>query len=95
MIEGNNGQEVRSIADGRIVYADWLRGFGLVIVVDHGENYMSLYGHNQALLRTVGEKVKKDEEIALMGQSGSRDKASLYFEIRHQGKPQNPSHWIR
>ncbi|WP_286873567.1 murein hydrolase activator EnvC family protein [Idiomarina sp. UBA4520] len=95
LIEGNNGQEVRSIADGRIVYADWLRGFGLVIVVDHGENYMSLYGHNQALLRTVGEKVKKDEEIALMGQSGSRDKASLYFEIRHQGKPQNPSHWIR
>ena len=95
LIEGNNGQEVRSIADGRIVYADWLRGFGLVIVVDHGENYMSLYGHNQALLRTVGAKVKKDEEIALMGQSGSRDKASLYFEIRHQGKPQNPSHWIR
>ena len=95
LIEGSNGQEVRSIADGRIVYADWLRGFGLVIVVDHGENYMSLYGHNQALLKTVGEKVKKDEEIALMGQSGSRDKASLYFEIRHQGKPQNPSHWIR
>jgi septal ring factor EnvC (AmiA/AmiB activator) len=95
LIEGSNGQEVRSIADGRIVYADWLRGFGLVIVVDHGENYMSLYGHNQALLRTVGEKVKKDEEIALMGQSGSREKASLYFEIRHQGKPQNPSHWIR
>lgn len=95
LIEGSNGQEVRSIADGRIVYADWLRGFGLVIVVDHGENYMSLYGHNQALLRTVGEKVKKDEEIALMGQSGSRDKASLYFEIRHQGRPQNPSHWIR
>lgn len=95
LIDGSNGQEIRSIADGRIVYADWLRGFGLVIVVDHGENYMSLYGHNQALLRAVGEKVKQGEEIALMGQSGARDKASLYFEIRHQGKPQNPSHWIR
>ncbi|MCK7458822.1 murein hydrolase activator EnvC family protein [Idiomarina aminovorans] len=94
LIEGSNGQPVRSIANGRVVYADWLRGFGLVIVVDHGESYMSLYGHNQTLTKAVGEKVRKDEEIALMGQSGSRNKPALYFEIRHQGRPQNPSNWI-
>ncbi|RUO69461.1 murein hydrolase activator EnvC family protein [Idiomarina ramblicola] len=95
LIEGNNGQSVRSIANGRVVYADWLRGFGLVIVIDHGESYMSLYGHNQTLTKAVGDKVRKDEEIALMGQSGSRNSAALYFEIRHQGRPQNPSNWIR
>ena len=95
LIEGQNGQPVRSIANGRVVYADWLRGFGLVIVIDHGESYMSLYGHNQTLTKAVGDKVRKDEEIALMGQSGSRNSAALYFEIRHQGRPQNPSNWIR
>lgn len=95
LIEGSNGQSVRSIANGRVVYADWLRGFGLVIVIDHGESYMSLYGHNQTLTKAVGDKVRKDEEIALMGQSGSRNSAALYFEIRHQGRPQNPSNWIR
>lgn len=95
LIKGKNGQPVRSIADGRVVYADWLRGFGLVIVVDHGESYMSLYGHNQTLIKTVGDKVHQNEEIALMGQSGSRNSPALYFEIRHQGQPQNPSNWIR
>lgn len=95
LIEGNNGQPVRSIADGRVVYADWLRGFGLVIVVDHGKSYMSLYGHNQTITKAVGDKVRKDEEIALMGQSGSRTSPALYFEIRHQGRPQNPSQWIQ
>ncbi|PWW40505.1 septal ring factor EnvC (AmiA/AmiB activator) [Idiomarina loihiensis] len=95
LIEGQNGQPVRSIANGRVVYADWLRGFGLVIVIDHGESYMSLYGHNQTLTKAIGDKVRKDEEIALMGQSGSRNSAALYFEIRHQGRPQNPSNWIR
>ena len=95
LIEGQNGQPVRSIANGRVVYADWLRGFGLVIVIDHGESYMSLYGHNQTLTKAVGDKVRKDEEISLMGQSGSRNSAALYFEIRHQGRPQNPSNWIR
>ncbi|MDV6316285.1 murein hydrolase activator EnvC family protein [Idiomarina sp. HP20-50] len=95
LIKGQNGQSVRSIADGRVVYADWLRGFGLVIVVDHGESYMSLYGHNQTLIKAVGDKVRQNEEIALMGQSGSRNNPALYFEIRHQGRPQNPSNWIR
>ncbi|MGM0526654.1 MAG: murein hydrolase activator EnvC family protein [Pseudomonadota bacterium] len=94
LIEGDNGQSVRAIADGRILFADWLRGFGLVTVIDHGEGYMSLYGHNQTLVKSVGEEVKMGEEIALMGQSGGRSRASLYFEIRYQGTPQNPTQWI-
>ncbi|RUO76050.1 murein hydrolase activator EnvC family protein [Idiomarina seosinensis] len=94
LIEGDNGQSVRAIADGRILFADWLRGFGLVTVIDHGEGYMSLYGHNQTLIKAVGEEVKMGEEIALMGQSGARSRASLYFEIRYQGTPQNPTQWI-
>lgn len=94
MIEGEGGQPVRAIADGRILFADWLRGFGLVTVVDHGEGYMSLYGHNQTLLREVGAEVKMGEEIALMGQSGGRSDAALYFEIRYRGEAQNPTRWI-
>lgn len=94
LIDGDNSQPVHTIADGRIVFADWLRGFGLVIVVDHGEGYMSLYGHNQTLLKSVGDEVKRGNEIALMGQSGGRSSASLYFEIRHQGKAENPAKWI-
>lgn len=95
LIDGRNGQPIHSIADGRVVYADWLRGFGLVVVIDHGKSYMSLYGHNQTITKSVGDKVHKGEEIALMGQSGSRNNAALYFEIRYQGRPQNPAHWIR
>lgn len=95
LIDGRNGQPIHSIADGRVVYADWLRGFGLVVVIDHGKSYMSLYGHNQTITKSVGDKVHKGEEIALMGQSGSRNNAALYFEIRYQGRPQNPTHWIR
>lgn len=94
MIEGRNGQPVRVIADGRVLFADWLRGFGLVTVVDHGEGYMSLYGHNQSLLKNVGDEVKMGEEIALMGQSGGRSDAALYFEIRYRGYAQNPTRWI-
>lgn len=94
MIEGQTGQSVHTIADGRVLFADWLRGFGLVTVIDHGEGYMSLYGHNQTLLKQVGEEVKMGEEIALMGQTGGRSQAALYFEIRHRGAPQNPTRWI-
>lgn len=94
MIEGRIGQAVRVIADGRVVFADWLRGFGLVTVIDHGEGYMSLYGHNQSLLKNVGQEVKMGEEIALMGQSGGRSNAALYFEIRYRGDAQNPTRWI-
>lgn len=95
LIDGEQGQSIRSIADGRVVFADWLRGFGLVIVIDHGEGYMSLYGYNQVIFKNVGEEVQQNEEIALMGQSGAQNSPALYFEIRFKGQPENPTQWIR
>lgn len=86
---------VKAIADGRVIYSDWLRGFGMVVVIDHGEHYMSLYGYNQALLKNVGEPVRRGETIALAGQSGGQREASLYFEIRHEGNPINPAPYMR
>ncbi len=78
---------------GRVVYADWLRGYGLLTIVDHGEGYLSLYGYNQTLLRDVGEWVSSGDELALAGQSGGQDQAGLYFEIRHRGDAVNPNRW--
>ncbi|MCC5855247.1 MAG: peptidoglycan DD-metalloendopeptidase family protein [Idiomarina sp.] len=86
---------VQSIADGRVLYSDWLRGFGLVIVVDHGEGYMSLYGYNQALMYDVGEPVRQGDTIALAGQSGGQSEPGVYFEIRHRGDPVNPATFMR
>lgn len=88
-------QPVHAIADGRVLFADWLRGFGLVMVVDHGEGYMSLYGYNQSLAREVGEAVRRGDTIALTGQSGGQSRPGLYFEIRHQGNPVDPVLYIR
>lgn len=86
---------VRVIADGRVLFSDWLRGFGLVIVVDHGEGYMSLYGYNQSLTRDVGEEVRRGETIALTGQSGGQEQPGLYFEIRREGNPIDPNDYLR
>lgn len=88
-------QPVQVIADGRVLFADWLRGFGLVMVVDHGEGYMSLYGYNQSLARDVGEAVRRGDTIALTGQSGGQSRPGLYFEIRYQGNPVDPVRYIR
>ena len=77
------------------MFADWLRGFGLMIILDHGNGYMSLYGQNQALLKQVGDTVEAGETIALLGQSGGQSQPSLYFEIRHKGQPINPSKWLQ
>jgi len=93
LIAAREGTEVRAIHHGRIVYADWLRGFGELIIVDHDEGYMSLYGHNQALLKETGEWVTGGEVIALSGASGGRKTAALYFAIRHASQPQNPEEW--
>ncbi|EKE81469.1 murein hydrolase activator EnvC family protein [Idiomarina xiamenensis] len=95
LIEGQLGQSVNSVDDGRVLFADWLRGFGLLLVVDHGEGYMTLYGFNQALIKDVGDTVRRGEEIALMGQSGGRSEPALYFEVRYRGEPQNPTQWCR
>ena len=87
------GSTVRAIHHGRVVYADWLRGSGLLLILDHGEGYMSLYAHNQSLLRDVGEWVNAGEAISTVGTTGGRDPTALYFEIRHNGKPTNPGQW--
>ncbi|GEA07203.1 non-catalytic member of peptidase subfamily M23B [Alteromonas sp. KUL42] len=95
IIDGAEGSPVNSIAPGKVLYADWLRGFGLVSIVDHGDGYMSVYGHNQALLKQAGDEVRSGERIALVGRSGGQEYPNLYFEIRHKGKALNPTAWIR
>ena len=95
VIDGRLGSRVNSIADGVVLYSDWLKGFGWLTVVDHGKGYMSLYGHNQALLKQVGDYVEQGEPIALVGQSGGQSSAGLYFEIRYKGKTVNPARWCR
>lgn len=92
---GNEGQAVKAIHHGKVVFSDWIKGFGLVLVLDHGKGYMSLYGHNQALLKKAGDNVDGNEQIALLGQSGGQDKPGLYFEIRHKGKAINPQRWFK
>ncbi|TAA45920.1 murein hydrolase activator EnvC family protein [Corallincola spongiicola] len=93
MLNAKEGTDVNTVHQGVVVYADWLKGFGLLMVVDHGDGYMSLYGHNQALLKRVGDRVESGEPIALVGKSGGRSSAGLYFEIRHQGQALDPSAW--
>ncbi len=95
LIDADEGIEVRSIYNGRVVFADWMRGFGLLVIVDHGGGYMSLYGHNESLYKEVGEPVRKGETIATVGNSGGRGRAGLYFEIRYNGVPDNPAVWCR
>jgi septal ring factor EnvC (AmiA/AmiB activator) len=94
-ITAKEGDTVGAIHHGRVVYADWFRGSGLLLIVDHGDGYMSLYAHNQALLREVGEWVSAGTPISTVGDSGGLTKAALYFEIRHNGKPTNPANWCR
>ena len=94
-IPAREGSKVNAIHHGRVVYADWLRGSGLLLIIDHGDGYMSLYAHNQSLLREVGEWVKAGTPISTVGNSGGQEQAALYFEIRHQGKPVNPASWCR
>lgn len=93
LIGVREGSEVRAIHHGRVVYADWLRGFGQLIIIDHDAGYMSLYGHNQSLLKEAGEWVGMGEVIALSGASGGRKSAALYFAIRHDSQPENPEAW--
>jgi septal ring factor EnvC (AmiA/AmiB activator) len=89
------GKQVKAIHNGTVLFSDWLKGYGLVTVLDHGEGYMSLYGHNQALLKSVGDRVETGEPIALVGQSGGQSKSGLYFEIRRDGQAVNPKPWFK
>ena len=93
-ISAKAGREVKAIAGGRVVYADWLRGFGNLLILDHGDGYMSLYGNNESLLKQVGDEARAGDTIAAAGNSGGNPDSGLYFELRFQGKPFDPIPWV-
>jgi septal ring factor EnvC (AmiA/AmiB activator) len=95
VIEAKSGNQVRAISHGRVAFSDWLRGLGNLIIIDHGNSYLSLYGHNESLFKAAGEWVKAGEVISSIGSSGGQKKPGLYFEIRKKGKPQNPTRWCK
>ncbi|MFJ4065474.1 murein hydrolase activator EnvC family protein [Pseudomonas sp. NPDC089996] len=95
MISASPGTQVHAVHGGRVVFADWLRGAGLLVILDHGNGYLSLYGHNQSLLKSAGDIVKAGDAISTVGDSGGQDSAGLYFAIRQQGRPTDPSQWCR
>jgi septal ring factor EnvC (AmiA/AmiB activator) len=93
-IRAATGSEVKSIAGGRVVFADWMRGFGNLLIVDHGNSYLSIYGNNDSLLKEVGEVVRGGDTVASVGNSGGNPESGLYFELRHQGQPLDPLKWV-
>ena len=93
-IRAATGETVRAVGDGRVVYADWLRGFGNLLILDHGKGYMSLYAYNDGLLRQVGESVRGGDAVAQVGASGGSAESGLYFELRRDGKPFDPLRWV-
>ncbi|WP_434357238.1 peptidoglycan DD-metalloendopeptidase family protein [Parasalinivibrio latis] len=95
VISAPNGTTVRAVQDGKVVMSNWLRGYGLMLVIDHGKGDMSLYGYNQTLLKNLGDTVKAGDPIALVGDSGGQTQSGLYFEIRRKGNPTNPLPWLK
>jgi septal ring factor EnvC (AmiA/AmiB activator) len=95
LISAPEGREVKAVHHGRVAFADWLRGFGLLLIIDHGDGYMSLYGHNQSLFKEAGDWVEQGEPVALVGNSGGRLDSGVYFGIRYQGRPVNPKLWCK
>jgi septal ring factor EnvC (AmiA/AmiB activator) len=93
-IKAASGATVKAIATGRVVFADWLRGFGNLLIIDHGNAYMSLYGDNESLYKQVGDEVHAGDSIATVGNSGGNTESGLYFELRHQGLPLDPAKWL-
>jgi len=94
LLEAEAGSTVRAVYHGRVAFADWLPGLGLLLIIDHGDGYMSLYGHNEALLSEPGDWVSPGEAIAQVGDTGGQSAPSLYFEIRRNGEPLNPHAWV-
>jgi murein hydrolase activator len=88
------GQEVRAVAPGRVVFADWLRGFGNLLIIDHGKSYLTIYGNNESVLKQVGDLVGTGDTVATVGASGGNMESGLYFEIRHEGKAFDPMRWV-
>jgi septal ring factor EnvC (AmiA/AmiB activator) len=94
-IRAAEGEPVRAVAPGRVVYADWMRGFGNLLIVDHGEAYLSIYGYNESLLKQTGDAVTLGEVLATVGSSGGNDQTGLYFEMRYLGRPFDPLSWVK
>ncbi len=95
VLSAEEGADVRAVARGRVAFADWLYGYGMVLILDHGAGYMSLYANNQTLVKEVGDWTESGEVVASVGNSGGEKNAALYFEIRYNGKPDNPARWIK
>jgi murein hydrolase activator len=95
LVATERGSPVRAVYQGRVIYADWLPGLGLLTIVDHGDGYMSLYGHNERLYKGVGEQVAAGDAIASAGDSGGTTRPELYFEIRKGGRPVDPRPWFK
>ena len=93
LISADPGTPIRAVAAGEVVFADWLRGFGLLAVVDHGNGYMSLYGQLESLIRKVGDSVEAGEQLATAGRSGGSARSGVWFEVRNQGEPEDPVAW--
>ena len=93
-IRAAEGAEVQALAAGRVVFADWMRGFGNLLILDHGRGYLTIYGNNESLLKQPGENVAAGESVATVGHSGGNEESGLYFEVRHQGKSIDPMPWI-
>jgi len=94
-IRAAEGEQIRAVAPGRVVYADWMRGFGNLLIVDHGDSYLTIYGNNESLLKQTGDEVMLGEPLATAGKSGGNEETGLYFEMRHLGKPFDPLSWVR
>jgi septal ring factor EnvC (AmiA/AmiB activator) len=95
LIAAPKGTPVHAVSHGRVVFADWLRGLGLLLIIDHGDGYMTLYGHNQSVYKETGDWVQAGEVVASVGESGGSTRSALYFEVRADGKPVNPQAWLR
>jgi len=95
LIKAKPGSAITAVHRGRVVYSDWLRGFGLLTILDHGDGYLSLYGRNEILNKEPGDWVEKGEIVAYNGNNTDKASAGLYFELRHQGKPINPAKWCK
>lgn len=95
LIAAGLGTPVRAVADGNVVFAEWMTGYGLIVILDHGSGYLSLYAHNESLLKDVGAAVKRGDAVARVGNSGGLEQPALYFELRRNGQPVDPGSWLR
>lgn len=95
LISAPTGSTVTAVADGNVVFSEWMTGYGLILIVDHGNGYMSLYAHNESLLRDAGDRVKRGDAVAKVGTSGGQGTPALYFELRRNGQPVDPSSWLQ